>query len=70
MSKDSKFIAKDMFMVKWNNIHKPSEKKEFPKKAEFPTLVDFALEVTAKNFQKYPDLQGLSEHYREKVSIL
>lgn len=65
--KESKHIAKEMFTIKYNNIQKPHERKEYPKKAEFPTLVDFALDVVAKNFEYYPDLPGLSEFYREKV---
>jgi len=56
-----------MFRVKWNNIQKPAQRKELPKKAEFPTLVDFALDAVAKNFEHYPQLTGLSDHYREKI---
>jgi len=68
MNQESKNIAKEMFRVKWNNLQKPTQRKELPKKAEFPTLVDFALDAVSKNFQLYPQLSGLSDFYREKVT--
>jgi len=37
------------------------------RKIEFPSLVDFALDVVAQNLDKYPALPGIPENYREKV---
>ncbi len=37
------------------------------RKVEFTSLADYALDVVAKNLEKYPALQGLPENYREKV---
>jgi len=55
-------------MVRYNNLQKPTERKELPKKAQFPTLTDFAIDVVSSHFEYYPHLQGIPEQYREKVS--
>lgn len=45
-----------------------SKKKDDPfKKIEFRSLEDMAITVVAENYEKNPDLQGLSEPIRKKI---
>jgi len=67
MARESKNIAKEMFLVRYNNLQKPAERKELPKKAQFPTLTDFAIDVVSTHFEYYPHLQGIPEQFREKI---
>jgi hypothetical protein len=60
----SKQISKDVAIA-------GHRKQEMPyKKVEFKTLVDYAIDVVAANFYRYPDMSGIHEHYKAKVSVL
>lgn len=37
-------------------------------KTEFPTLESIALRTVARNYHLYPELQGIPERTKEKVS--
>jgi hypothetical protein len=58
---EGKQIAKDIATAVVKKADMPF------KRHDFRTLTDYALEVVAANFERYPSLKGLGEPFRTKV---